>query len=427
MSFLEHLKIAFVDSFLGIFQSRKMLVMFLLGYSSGLPLMLTASSMMLWYHDNGIAIKDIGLLSLVAFPYTIKYLWSPLIDRFTIKGFSRRKGWIFAMQVALFSCVFALSFFSPATAPLTIAFIAFLICFFSATQDIAINAYQTEVLQEDERALGSAVSILGYRIGMLVTGALLLILVQYFSNQWRVGILWMLPFFAIAFLGTLLAQKEAVIQNPPRTVYEAVILPFQEFFTRKTIRVTAVILVVIIFYKFGDALAFSLNTVFFSALGFDKTTIAVSFKSNALIFTIIGVVVGGMMAKGFGIFRTFLAFSFLMACANLMYLWLALVGKSYTLMVASVAIEYFVGAMGTALLVAMIMSLVNKRFSATQFAVLSSIDSLGRVFVGPLAGNIQEFYGWPVLFFMSFAIGIIVSIVIWFFRKQIMLMADLQQ
>ena len=426
MSFLEHLKIAIVDSFLGIFQSRKMLVMFLLGYSSGLPLMLTASSMMLWYYESGIAIKDIGLLSLVALPYTIKYLWSPVIDRFTIKGFSRRKGWIFTMQVALLFCVFALSFFSPATSPLTIAFIALLICFFSATQDIAINAYQTEILEEDERALGSSISILGYRIGMLVTGALLLILVQYFSNQWQMGILSMLPFFAIAFLGTFLA-KEASIQNKPKTLYDAAILPFQDFFTRKTILIATVMLVIIIFYKFGDALAFSLNTVFFSSLGFDKTTIAVSFKFNALIFTIIGAVIGGMLAKGFGIFRTFLAFSFLMACANLMYLWLALVGKSYTLMVASVAVEYLAGAMGTALLVAMIMSLVNKRFSATQFAVLSSIDSLGRVFVGPLAGNIQQFYGWPVLFFVSFIIGVIVSILIWLFRKQIMLMANLRQ
>ena len=191
--------------------------------------------------------------------------------------------------------------------------------------------------------------------------------------------------------------------------------------------IATVMLVIIIFYKFGDALAFSLNTVFFSSLGFDKATIAVSFKFNALIFTLIGIVIGGMLAKGFGIFRTFLAFSFLMACANLMYLWLALVGKSYTLMVASVAVEYLAGAMGTALLVAMIMSLVNKRFSATQFAVLSSIDSLGRVFVGPLAGNIQQFYGWPMLFFASFVIGIIVSIFIWLFRKQIISMANLHQ
>ena len=131
------------------------------------------------------------------------------------------------------------------------------------------------------------------------------------------------------------------------------------------------------------------------------------------------------MAKGFGLFRTFVIFSIAMACANLMYLWLALVGKSYSLMVIAVAVEYMVGAMGTAVLVAMIMSLVNKRFSATQFAVLSSIDSLGRVLVGPLASNIQEYFGWPTLFFVSFLIGMLVTWLIWCWRKQLITMANL--
>ena len=154
MSFLQSLKSATVDSIVGIFTGRKMLVMFLLGYSSGLPLMLTASSLMLWYSDAGISIKEIGLLSLVALPYTIKYLWSPFVDRFSIKWIGRRKSWIYAMQFLLILSLIALSLLSPDKAPLTMAVIAFLICFFSATQDIAINAYQAEVLDEDERALG---------------------------------------------------------------------------------------------------------------------------------------------------------------------------------------------------------------------------------------------------------------------------------
>ncbi|WP_119344735.1 AmpG family muropeptide MFS transporter [Facilibium subflavum] len=424
MTFLQQLKVSMVDSVVGIFKSRKMLVMFLLGYSSGLPLMLTASSLLLWYYESGIEVKDIGLLSLVALPYTVKYLWSPIVDRFSSKRFGRRKGWIYAMQFALLASVFSLSLFSPAKSPFVIAFIALLICFFSATQDIAINAYQTEILKEDERALGSAISVLGYRVGMLVTGALLLIFVQHFDNQWRLGILSLLPFFAVGIFGTILA-KEVEIENKPKTLYDAVVLPFYEFFTRKSIFIAIIALIIIIFYKFSDALAFSLNTVFFASLGFDKTMIAVSYKFNALIFTFLGLVIGGMLAKGFGLFRTFVAFSVAMACANLMYLWLALVGKSYVLMVASVAIEYMVGAMGTAVLVAMIMSLVNKRFSATQFAILSSIDSLGRVLVGPLAGNIQQSYGWASLFFVSFVIGMCVTLLIWLCKKQLINMAEL--
>ena len=424
LSFSQQLKAATIDSVAGLFKSRKMLVMFLLGYSSGLPLMLTASSLTLWYKESGISIKDIGLLTLVALPYTIKYLWSPIIDRISFKYLGHRKGWILLMQILLIFCVFLLSQFSPVQSPLIIAWIALAICFFSATQDIAINAYQTEVLNEDERALGSAVSVLGYRVAMMVTGALLLIFVQYFDNDWQKGMLVLLPFFVIAITGTFLAQ-EAQVRNQPKTFADAVILPFYDFFTRRGFGVAIAVLLVIIFYKFGDALAFSLNTVFFSELGFDKTTIALSYKTNALVFTVIGLVLGGMLAKGFGLFRTFLVFSLMMATANLMYMWLAFVGQNYYLMVISVAVEYMVGAMGTAVLVAMIMSLVNKSFSATQFAVLSSIDSLGRVLVGPLAGNIQANWGWEVLFFSSFLIGVMVTCGIWLARRHIMLMADL--
>ncbi|WP_224728211.1 AmpG family muropeptide MFS transporter [Cysteiniphilum sp. JM-1] len=422
--FSQQLKAATIDSIAGLFKSRKMLVMFILGYSSGLPLMLTASSLTYWYHEAGVSIQDIGLLTLVALPYTVKYLWSPVIDRISFKYFGRRKGWILLMQLLLIVCVFLLSQFSPAQSPLIIAGIALAICFFSATQDIAINAYQTEVLDEDERALGSSISVLGYRVAMMVTGAFLLIMVKYFDNNWQTGIFALIPFFAVAMIGTFLA-RETTVDNRPKTFADAVVLPFYDFFTRRGFAVAVVMLLIIVFYKFSDALAFSLNTVFFAELGFDKVTIAVSYKTNALIFTFIGLVLGGMLAKGFGLFRTFLLFSFMMAAANLMYMWLAFEGKNYYLMVISVAVEYMVGAMGTAVLVAMIMSLVNKSFSATQFAVLSSIDSLGRVLVGPLAGNVQAGYGWEMLFLLSFILGCIVTFGIWLARKQIILMANL--
>ncbi|WP_440616597.1 AmpG family muropeptide MFS transporter [Cysteiniphilum sp. 6C5] len=423
-SFSQQLKAATVDSITGLFKNRKMLVMFILGYSSGLPLMLTASSLTYWYHEAGISIQDIGLLTLVALPYTIKYLWSPVIDQVNLKFLGRRKSWILLMQLLLIVCVFLLSQFSPTQSPLIIAGIALAICFFSATQDIAINAYQTEVLDEDERALGSSISVLGYRVAMMVTGAFLLIMVKYFDNNWQTGIFALIPFFAVAMVGTFLA-KEASVDNRPKTFADAVVLPFYDFFTRRGFAVAIVVLLIIIFYKFSDALAFSLNTVFFAELGFDKVTIAVSYKTNALVFTFIGLVLGGMLAKGFGLFRTFLVFGFMMAAANLMYMWLAFEGKNYYLMVISVAVEYMVGAMGTAVLVAMIMSLVNKSFSATQFAVLSSIDSLGRVLVGPLAGNVQASYGWEILFLLSFILGCIVTFGIWLARKQIILMANL--
>jgi PAT family beta-lactamase induction signal transducer AmpG len=399
--------------------------MLILGYASGLPLMLTASSLLLWYKDNGIDIQDISMLTLVAIPYAFKYLWAPLLDKISIPYLGRRKGWILITQISLIALIACMSMFSPAKAPILIAMIALAICFVSATQDIVINAYQAEVLTETERALGGSIYVMGYRIGMLVTGALVLIIAQKLNNNWNMAWIAILPFFIICPIYTLFLKDSENI-SAPKTYTQAFVLPFIEFFSRKGIFTAVVILAILIVYKLADAIAFSLNSVFFVDLGFDKITIAVSYKTLSLIFTILGLLFGGLVAKKIGVFKSFLYFSVIMACANLAYVLLAIVGKSYYLMVTSVAVEYFCGAMGTAILVAMIMSLVNVKFSATQFAILTSIDSMGRVLIGPLAGNIQSHYNWEGLFIFSFLVGIAVSICIFLFRKQIKSMANLE-
>ncbi|MFZ9036109.1 MAG: AmpG family muropeptide MFS transporter [Francisellaceae bacterium] len=424
MTFSEQLKAATIDSFMAIFTGRKMLVMFLLGFSSGYPLMLTVSSLTLWFYQSGIEMKDIGLLSLLGVPYTFKYLWAPLVDRFGSQYFGRRKSWILSMQLLIMISVFAMSLFTPDKSPFIIAIIAFVISLFSATQDIAFNAYQADVLAEDERAIGSAVGVMGYRVAMLTTGALLIIIVQELGGDWQLGLKCIMPFLLFGIIGALLG-KEGNVVYMPKTLTNAVIEPFKEYFSRGSFIAAITILLIIICYKLGDAIAFSLNTAFFASLGFDNITIAVSYKTNALVFSLIGIIIGGMAAKGFGLFRTFLLFSLLMALANLMYLWLALMGKNYYLMVASVAVEYFVGALGTSVLVAMILSLVNKSFSATQFAIFSSIDALGRVFIGPFAGYMQQYYGWAALFFVSFLVGIAVTGFIWLNKRRVMTMANL--
>lgn len=421
---MQHTKPTFIEKLMAPFRNSKMFSMLILGYASGLPLMLTASSLLLWYRDSGIDTQKIAFLTLIALPYTVKYLWAPFLDKVSIPGLGRRKGWILLTQVALILLIALMSRFSPATSPLFIAFIGFLICFVSATQDIAINAYQTEVLTEHERALGNAVNVMGYRIGMIVTGSIVLIIADKLNNNWNLTWLMILPFFMICPLYTLIL-KETPQSIIPKSFREAFTDPFIEFFTRKNIFTASLILIIIIVYKLADAIAFSLNTIFFVDLGFDKTTIAVSYKAFSLAATISGLIFGGLVAKKIGVYRSFLNFSILMACANLTYVALAIVGKNYYLMVSSVAVEYFFGAMGTAILVAMIMSLVNLKFSATQFAILSSIDSMGRVFVGPLAGYIQSHYNWEGLFIFSFIIGMLVSLVIYIFRKQIKNMASL--
>ena len=224
--------------------------------------MLTASSLFLWYKDNGVETKDIGFLTLIAIPYTFKYLWAPFLDRIKIAGFGRRKGWILLTQIMLILLIALMSRFSPANSPIIIALIGLAICFTSATQDIAINAYQTEILTESERALGNSIAVMGYRIGMLVTGSLVLIIVDKLNNNWNLAWLMIIPFFAICPLYTLLLKENENTERP-KSFLDAFTSSILEFFTRDKVSSALIILAIIITYKLADAIAFSLNSVFF--------------------------------------------------------------------------------------------------------------------------------------------------------------------
>lgn len=389
---------------------RKMFVMLLLGFSSGLPLLLTLSTLAAWYTQAGIETKDIGFLSLISVPYTFKFLWAPLMDRFSLPFLGRRKGWILLMQILLIIFVFSNGFFTPNEHPWILATLNFIIVFLSATQDININAYQADILKPNERALGGAISTLGYRVAMFISGGGSLLLAATFS--WSIAFFVIALLFIIGIFATLIAPNpQNEIQHTPKSLYDAVIFPFLEFFNRYTKKTAIFTLFIIIFYKLGDQLAFALNTTFFlRGLGFSLTEVAIAFKISALIFTLLGTLTGGIIIRFIGVFKGLLYFSFIMALANLMYMILALTGKNFMLMTISVAIEYFAGGLGSSAFLAFLFSLCNQNYSATQFALFSSLDSLGRVFIGPFAGFIAEYLGWASLFLTSTIIGIIVSI-----------------
>ncbi|MDC0534855.1 MFS transporter [Francisellaceae bacterium] len=422
----EKLKEIFIDSFKTIFSSRKMLTMFLLGFSSGLPIMLVASTYTIWYTKYGVPVETIGLLTLLTFPYTIKFLWSPLIDRYALPFFNRRKSWIFMMQLALICLICILSTLEPSLHPLSIAIVGLLVSIASATQDIAFNAYQVEILDEDERAIGASVSSLGYRLAMFCTSTVILFIVA--ASNWHIAFLIMSSFMLVGILGTFIAPSQIKAIHQPQTIFKAVVMPFREFFSRDSFWACMFIIFITIVYKLGDSLAFSLNSVFFlRGLNFTLVDIAIAYKTSSLIFSLTGLVVGGLIVKRIGIYRGFLWFSLLMACANLMYVLLAIVGKSYPLMVMSVAVEYFVGSMGSAVLVAFLLSLCNKAYSATQFALFSSIDSIGRVFIGPFAGWTAGSLGWAWLFTFSFIIGLFTTWFIYLGRHHILRIADIHK
>ncbi len=385
------------SAYLQAFTNRRMAVMILLGFASGLPLPLTAGTLQAWLTVAGIDIKTIGIFSLVGLPYTLKFLWSPFMDRFVPPWLGRRRGWIVSTQFLLLLGIAAMPLTSPASMPLVLAFIALGVAFFSASQDIVIDAYRTDVLPEHERGIGVAVFIFGYRIAMLVGGALALILSDRIG--WQKTYLFMALFMIFGMLGAFVGREPDHHIVPPRTMQEAVWGPLKDFFSRKA---AVVIILFIILYKLGDAYAGALSTAFLiRGVNFTPTDVGTINKGMGLIATIVGALFGGTLMVKMGLFRSLWYFGILQMVSNLSFMVLAIIGKSYPAMIVAVAFENLAGGMGSTAFVAFVMALCNKRFSATQFALLSSLAVLGRVVISPTSGYIVTYVGWASFFFFT--------------------------
>lgn len=374
-----------------------MAMMLVLGFSSGLPLALTGGTLQAWMTVAGVDLRTIGVFALVGLPYTIKFLWSPLMDRFVPPWLGRRRGWMVATQLSLFVGILAMAFSSPEHSVSTLAVVALLVAFASASQDIVVDAYRTDLLHEKERGAGTAVYVTAYRIAMLVSGALALILSEQIG--WRNTYVLMAVFMAVGMMGALSGPEPAVDGRPPATLREAVWGPLHDFFSRSG---AVVILLFIVLYKLGDAYAGTLTTAFLiRGAGFSPTDVGTVNKGLGLISVIVGAAVGGSLMVRLGLFKALLLFGLLQAVSNLSFMVLAWLGKSYPMMIFAVAFENLSGGMGTSAFVAFLMGLCNHRYSATQFALLSSLAVLGRVFVSPSSGYIVEITGWAVFFLIT--------------------------
>ena len=395
-----------------IFNKRVAAVLFL-GFSSGLPLALSGGTLQAWLTVEGVDIKTIGLFSLVGIPYTLKFLWSPLMDRFVVPVFGRRRGWIIVSQVFLIGIILGMSATSLQNGLWVLAFLAFFLTFVSASQDVAIDAYRTEVLHERERGMGAAVSVTGYRVAMLVSGALALILSEYIG--WRATYILMA---LIMFLGVTAAWFGPEPTNPgipPATMKEAVQGPFKEFFSRSGVWS---LLGLIVLYKLGDAFAGRLTTTFLiRGVNFSVGEVGAINKGMGLASTIIGALFGGVLMARFRLFKSLLIFGIFQAISNLSFMILAMVGKNYPLMIFTIAFENLAGGMGTAAFVAFLMALCDHRFTATQFALLSALASLGRVFVGPVSGVLVDKFGWVSFFFSTFIFALPGLILLWVMKE----------
>ncbi len=384
---------------LQVFQSRKMVALLLLGFSSGLPLYLTSKTLQAWMTVEGVKLSAIGLFSLVGLPYSLKFLWSPILDRFVPPFLGRRRGWIVIMQVGLLLAIAAMALQNPKQSLQLLALNSLLIAFLSASQDIAFDAYRADVLEPLEMGAGAAVAVLGYRIALLITGSLALILAD--QTSWQGVYLLLSLLMGIGILASLWAPEPKLQTQPPGSLREAVTLPFIEFFQRLgTLRGSAV-LIFIVLYKLGDALVNNMALPFLLKTGFTQTDVGAIQGGMGLVATIVGVLAGGAVLSNLGIARSLWVFGGLQAVSNLTYLVLAQLGKNYPFMIVAINIENFCAGLGTAAFVAFLMSLCNQRFSATQFALLSSLMAVSRDILVAPAGRIVEVTGWTWFFILT--------------------------
>jgi PAT family beta-lactamase induction signal transducer AmpG len=404
------------SDFLAAFRSRKIFLLLLLGFSSGLPLALTGATLQAWLAVEGVDIATIGWFALVGQPYVYKFLWAPLMDRFSLPVFGRRRGWLAAAQLALLAGIAWMGTVSPRDSPWLLAALALAVAFLSASQDIVFDAYRADVLEAPERGAGAAVSVLGYRIAMLVSGGLALILVDNWLS-WTEAYWLMAALMLVGLAATWAAEEPAAPPRAPATLGEAVREPLAEYFARHG---AWWLLLLIVLYKLGDAFAGTLSTAFLlRGPGFSLTDVGWANKWLGVGATILGLLVGGALMARLRLYRSLLLFGVLQALTNLGFLWLAVAGKSYVLMVAVVAAENLCGGMGTAAFVALLMAMCDRRFSATQYALLSALASLGRVYVGPLAGEVVKLVDWAPFFFVTFLFALPGVAMLWWLRSRI--------
>lgn len=396
---------------------RNLFSTLLLGFSSGLPLALISSTLQAWFTVTGASLLVIGSLGLIGQPYIYKFLWAPLLDRWIPPVLGRRRGWLIITQLSLLIAIAGMALADPQSSPSLLIVLAFLVAFLSASQDIAVDAYRTDILAPCERGLGTTLYSWGYRIAMLVSGALALALAEYLG--WHTTYLLMASLIGIGLFGSWFGEEPTDEQemHPPTTLQAAIVEPFKEFLSRKS---AWLILLFILLYKFGDALSISLTTPFLiRGLNFSLSTVAVVNKGVGFFAALLGLLTGGILMARISLFRALLYFGILQAGAILALLQLAIVGHNYHWLVFAIFIDNFCNAMASIAFIAFIMSLCNHRYTATQFALFSALASVGRVFVGPIAGLIVTYFSWPVFFLLSLLASLPGLGLLWYLRENL--------
>jgi len=381
--------------------SRRMLVALLMGFSGGLPLLLTLGVLQAWMKEGGVDLTWIGMITLVQIPYTWKFLWAPFLDRFIPPFLGRRRGWLLMSQIALMASIVGLGYSDPVKNTWMMIVAAVLVAFFSATQDIVIDAYRREDLPDEELGLGSSMYVYGYRLGMLLASGGGMILADFisFSQVYFIMALCLLP----GVLTTLLTPEPKAIAGAPQTMKEAVVNPMVDYFSRTG---ALWILAFILLYKIGDTMASAITTPFYLELGFSKTEIGTVVKLFGTAATMTGAFLGGLTLLKLGINRGLWIFGVLQALSTAGFAILARIGYNISMLSGVIAFENLSSGMGTAAFVAFMASITNKKFTATQYALLTSLMGLPRALGSSVTGFMAKNIGWESFFILCTLIAI---------------------
>jgi PAT family beta-lactamase induction signal transducer AmpG len=389
-------------------RNPRLLIVFIMGFSSGLPFLLVGGTLKAYLTESGVDLKTIGFFSLVALPYTWKFIWSPIMDRYVPFSLGRRRSWLLIAQIGCIAALIGLSIVDPVLNLAALATMAIMVSFFSASQDIAIDAYRREILTDEELGLGSSLAILGYRLALLVAGAGALLMADHVS--WPLVYVGMAAVMLVGVITTYLAPEPKLTVPLPKSLRESIVEPLKEFFQRKE---AWTILAFVLLYKIGESMASDMLNPFFLKLGFTKTEIGGVAKFFGFWAVILGGIVGGALIFRLKLYRSLWLFGALQSVALLLFSLLAYVGTNISILALAVAAENFTSGMASAAYVAFMASQTDKRFTATQYALLTSLMGVPRVIFGASTGVLAENLGW-VNYFIACTIFTIPGLLILF-------------
>ncbi len=395
-----------LSSFFKAYFSKKMLIVFLLGFSSGVPLLLIGSTLKMWMAREEVDISTIGYFSWVGLSYSLKFVWAPVLDRFTLFSAGRRRSWMLTTQLLLMACIAFLGTLNPKESLSVMAVVCVFIGFFSATQDIATDAFRREYLTDEELPLGSSINQYGYRIAMLVTGGLGVSLVDspWIKLNWH-GLYYFLSLFMlVGFIVTLTVREPEVPGlSGSKSLRAAIIDPFREFFSREK---AFIILLFVFLFKLGDAMSGAMLTPFYVQMGYSNQDIGLIAKIFGLSAALFGLFIGSAVVYTLGVFRSLWIFGIMQSLSTGLFALITFTGPEKWALAVTVLFEDIASGMGSAAFITYLASITNRKYTATQYAILSSIATIGRNFLSGFSGDMVKALGWAPFFYTCALIAV---------------------